>query len=220
MSSRTVSTIAAGVLAVQAVVLGLLFATGPAVLLPVTADFGGGIALTTVNLGAAVVVILGFSALCRGAAAIWSPPIIDWIEWSQVAGVTVFLIAQLNGVQDVAALVALYALTAGGTLFLVLQQQSTSGGRWPYSFGAAVVIVPWGIIAFYQIGAIIAGESPTPLIRVITVAMLALAALYWAVALRTGFSVRPRAVVSAVATSIFAWLVTAGMIGAAVVSAV
>lgn len=218
MNSRILSTTGAALLAAQALVVGLLVATVPAVLLPVTADFGGGIQLTTVNLGAAVVVVLAFAAVCRTAAAVWRTPVIDWIEWSQVSAVTVFLVAQLNGVQDIAALVALYALTAGATLFLVLQQ-SADTGRWPFSFGAAVAIVPWGVIAFYQIGVIVAGANPAPLIRVITIVMLAVAAVYWAVALRTRFSGRASAVVSGVGTSLFAWLVVAGLFAAAIVAA-
>ena len=46
-----------------------------------------------------------------------------------VAGspVLVFLIAQLNGLPDVAALVVLYALSAAASLFLLLDERSGAG---------------------------------------------------------------------------------------------
>ena len=214
MSSRAVSAIASGivsgVLAVQAIVVGLIVASAAPVLLPVTADFGGGIQLTSVNLGAAVTVLLAFSALCRGVAVVRPSPLVRWIEWSQVSAITVFLVAELNGVRDVAALVSLYALTAGASLFLVLHRRSDAG-LWPFSFGAAVAIVPWGVIAFYQIGAIVAGDSPAPLIRVVTIAMLAIAAVYWAAAFRTGPSERAHALLVVAGVSLCAWLVVYGL---------
>ena len=200
------SAISAALLAMQTIIVGLLVANATPLLLPVTVDIGGGIQLTTVNLGAAVAVLLAFSAVARGAAVWWPSPVIRWVELSQVSAITVFLVAQLNGVRDVAALVALYAITAGSTLFLVLHTR-THAGRWPFSFGAAVGIVPWGVIAFYQVGAIVAGAGPAPLIRVITVAMLAVAAVYWLLAYRPMFSDRTHTIVTTVGTSLFAWLV-------------
>ena len=53
MKPRTLSTIAATLLAAQTIAVALLLSGTSPVLLPVTADFGGGIQLTAVNLGVA-----------------------------------------------------------------------------------------------------------------------------------------------------------------------
>lgn len=212
--SRTVNFAAAAALAVQAVVVGLLLAGVRPVLLAVTADFGGGIHLASVNLGIAAVVLLAFSAVSHASAAIWRGRLIRWVEWSQVSAVIVFVLAQLNGVQDVAALVSLYALTAAASFFLVLHEQG-SGSTWPYVFGAAVAIVPWGVIAFYQLGALVVGADPGPFVRAITLALLILTIAYWRGA-RIAITSRRPAIASRVHTlvivlslSILAWSVFA-----------
>jgi hypothetical protein len=148
--------------------------------------------LAAVNLGVAVVILLAFSALVRLAAvtrpfagryrrglAVARNPL-RWVEYSQVAAVTVFLIAQLNGITEVGTLVALYAITAGATLFLALQEREPAGGSLrPFVFGAMVGIVPWGIIAFYQIGAGVLGDVPELFVRTVTLSLLAVTALVW-----------------------------------------
>lgn len=191
--------------------VGLIVANVQPLLLPVTVDLNGGVTLAAVNLGTAVVVLLAFAALCQGAAALWPTPVIRWVEWSQVSGVTVFLIAQLNGIRDVATLVALYALTTGASLFLVLHERA-GAGRWPFALGAAVGIVPWGVIALYQIGAIVVGDDPAPLIRVITIGMLAVTVAYWLAAFRRGLSGRSHPVLIVIGVSLFAWLMAVGIL--------
>lgn len=194
--------------------MALLTATDP-VLLPVTADFGGGIQLTSVNLGAAAVTLLVFSALCRAIDAVRPSPVIRWVEWSQVSGIVVFLVAQFNGVTDVAALVALYAITAGASLFLVLHERAAEA-KWPFSFGAAVAIVPWGVIAFYQVGAIVVGGDPALLVRVLTIALLLLASAYWydarlaRVKGRLVIAERAHTILTTLTVSVLAWAVVVG----------
>ena len=209
MTSRVIPAIAATILAIEAVVVGLTVANARPLLLPVTVDLDGGITLATVNLGMAAIVLLAFSALCRGASALWPAQVIRWIEWSQVSAVTLFLVAQLNGIRDIAALVVLYALTAAASLFLLLHEQS--GGRWPFAYGAAVGIVPWGVIAFYQIGAIVAGDDPAPIIRVITIAMLAVATGYWFFAFRCRATGLAQTICVTAHVSLFAWLAMASL---------
>ena len=215
MKPRTVSTIAATLLAAQAIAVVLLLSGTSPVLLPVTADFGGGIQLTAVNLGVAAVTLLVFSALCRAIDAVRPSPVIRWVEWSQVSGIVVFLVAQLNGVTDVAALVALYAITAGASLFLVLHERAAES-TWPFSFGAAVAIVPWGVIAFYQVGAIVAGGDPPLLVRVLTIALLLLAAAYWydarlaRVKGRLIIAERAHTILTTLTVSVLAWAVVVG----------
>jgi len=212
---RTVSTIAATLLAAQAIAVVLLLSGTSPVLLPVTADFGGGIQLTAVNLGVAAVTLLVFSALCRAIDAVRPSPVIRWVEWSQVSGVVVFLVAQFNGVTDVASLVALYAITAGASLFLVLHERAAEA-KWPFSFGAAVAIVPWGVIAFYQVGAIVVGGDPQLLVRTLTIALLLLASAYWydarlaRVKGRLIIAERAHTILTTLTVSVLAWAVVVG----------
>lgn len=215
MKPRALSTIAATLLAAQAIVVVLLLSGTSPVLLPVTADFGGGIQLTAVNLGVAAVTLLVFSALCRAIEAVRPSPVIRWVEWSQVSGVVVFLVAQINGVTDVAALVALYAITASSSLFLVLHERAAEA-KWPFSFGAAVAIVPWGVIAFYQVGAIVVGGDPPLLVRVLTIALLLLASAYWydarlaRVKGRLIIAERAHTILTTLTVSVLAWAVVVG----------
>jgi hypothetical protein len=194
--SRTVNVVVANLTLVQAVVIGVILGiTGRELAEPVTV---AGSSLTTVNIALAVVILVAFAALMRFASlGGWD---LRWIEQSQVSAITVFLVAQLNGITEVAALVPLYALSAAGTLFLVLH--SRSGDRLTYIFGAAVGIVPWGVIAFYQIAL-----APSLLVRVITLAMLAVAISTWAAAYRK--SSRMLALLPAVGASVLPWLVLA-----------
>lgn len=215
MKPRALSTIAATLLAAQAIVVVLLLSGTSPVLLPVTADFGGGIQLTAVNLGVAAVTLLVFSALCRAIDAVRPSPVIRWVEWSQVSGIVVFLVAQFNGVTDVAALVALYAITAGASLFLVLHERAAEA-KWPFSFGAAVAIVPWGVIAFYQVGAIVVGGDPPLLVRTLTIALLLLASAYWydarlaRVKGRLIIAERAHTILTTLTVSVLAWAVVVG----------
>ncbi|MFD1721328.1 hypothetical protein [Amnibacterium endophyticum] len=83
------------------------------------------------------------------------------------APIAVFLVAQLNGVRDLGALVLTYAATAAVVLVRSLP------GRRPWSFAAMLGIVPWGVIAFHQVGATIAGGDVRLGVRVLTVLVLA-----------------------------------------------
>ena len=194
--SRTLNVLVANLLLVQAVVIGVILGiTGRGLAEPVTV---AGSPLTMVNVALAAVILVGFAAVTRFASlGGWD---LRWIEHSQVSAITVFLVAQLNGISELAALVPLYALSSAGTLFLVLH--SRSGDRLTYVFGAAIGIVPWGVIAFYQIAL-----GPNLLVRVITLVMLAVAISTWAAAYRT--STRMLALLPAVGASVLAWLVLA-----------
>jgi len=202
MRSTSPNPVAGIILVAQAVVVTIILAlVGNAATLPVT-FLGERIAVVT--LGAAAVVLLAFCGVLR-----FIPRDTRFVELSQVSGITVFLIAQLNGVSEVTSLVPLYAISAGATLFLVLHDRD--GDRWSYSFGAAVGIVPWGVIAFAQIGSGVVGDGPTPIVRIITLGMLALTIGVWTVirlsATRPSKAVRQVGTVLGVATpSVFAWL--------------
>ena len=165
--------------------------------------------IAIVHLPSAVAVLLLFSALMR---LLWLVPGIRsrrvmqldadrhrsrWIEYSQVGGVVAFLVAQLNGIAEVTSLVPIYALGAGVALLLVLHDRRSLPGRaglWAFSFGAAIGVVPWGVIAFAQIGGTLAGVGVSVLVRVVTVAALLGLTAVWVIVWMFGRGERDRAV--------------------------
>jgi hypothetical protein len=166
----------------------------------------------SVDLAVATAVVMLVSAVVRLAVSI--RPLRDrheaglargraggrWLELSQSAGITIVLVALLNGASEAGVLVATYALAAGAVVLLWLQDRHTAPGRsglGAFSAGAAIAIVPWGVIALYQVTRLVAGEPVSDLVSVGTIALLVLAAAQW-------FSVwwhreRGRAAVSAAA---------------------
>lgn len=239
---RRLSSVAGLLMLLQAMLLaGILSTRVDHALLPITVDFSGGagerVELSQVDVGLGVVVLCVLVAVARLAVVI--PAVFTrlsgrlrsnhhaarWTEFAFASSITVFLVAQLNGISDIGALVVIYAITSGMTLFGVLQERTTvrSGHPLlPLAFGAAVGIVPWGVIAFHQVGAGVVGDGPSVIVRVITLAMLA-AAFAFAVtqwreqraALRGAHRVdgeRVHVLLSVVQASLFAWLVVLGVV--------
>lgn len=145
-----------------------------------------------------------------------------WIIFSLTSSITVFLVAQLNGITALGTLVLIYAATSTMTLFSVLQERmpvtagpSAPASMLPLSFGAAIGIVPWGVIAFQEIATGIIGAGPNFVVRVITLLMLAAAFAFAVTQWReqrlasvgeAGFrGERTFIILSTVAVSIFAW---------------
>lgn len=135
--------------------------------------------VATVHLGIAVVVLGAWCAL------LYLLPFPRWrrVGLTQVPGVVVFLVALLNDIRDVSSLVPLFAIAAGAAL---LRDASVgeSRNRTVYSLAAGIGIVPWGVVAWAQVGALLTGVALDPAIRVATVALLALAAVPWIAAWR------------------------------------
>ena len=114
--------------------------------------------VASVDLGIAVFVLLAAGAVVRFAllvpalglrrseATADGRNIVRWAEWSQVSAITVFLVAQLNGITEVTSLVPIYAITATAALLLALQERSGGGeaGRRLGAVAAVIGIVPWG----------------------------------------------------------------------------
>jgi len=239
---RRLSFVAGLLMLLQAMLLtGILSTSADHVLLPITVDFPGGagerVELSQVDVGVAVVVLCVLVAGARLAVVI--PTVFTrlsgrlrsndhaarWTEFAFTSSITVFLVAQLNGISDIGALVVIYAITSGMTLFSVLQERTTvrSGHPLlPLAFGTMVGIVPWGVIAFNQVGAGVVGDGPTVILRVITLAMLAAAFTFAATQWREQRAVltgahgtageRMHVVLSVVQASLFAWLVVLGVV--------
>jgi hypothetical protein len=75
-----------------------------------------------------------------------------WVEYSLSASLMIVLIAQLTGISDIAALVALFGVNASMILFGWLQEhyEKPGGGGWlPFVFGCLAGIVPWLAIGIY-----------------------------------------------------------------------
>jgi hypothetical protein len=157
--------------------------------------------IAVVHVPSAVAVLLLFLAVMR---VLWIVPAVGrrrrcaleidhhtsrWIEYSQVGGVVAFLVAQLNGITEVTSLVPIYALGAGVALLLVLHDRRTASGRAglrAFSYGAAIGVVPWGVIAFAQIGGTLAGVGVGPAVRIATVAALLGVTAVWVIVWRFG----------------------------------
>jgi hypothetical protein len=168
-SLRRANVRAAVLHAVQAVAV-LALATGFA--LPVTASYMAGppgtpaqdpVVLFDIPTGLAVAGFLALSALAHliVCTAWWQRYVADlgrqrnparWIEYSLSSSLMIVLIAQLVGISDVAALVALFGVNAAMILFGWLQERYErpgSGGWLPFAFGCVAGVVPWAAITIY-----------------------------------------------------------------------
>jgi hypothetical protein len=88
-----------------------------------------------------------------------------WVEYSLSASLMIMLIAQLVGIADVAALIALFGVNASMILFGWLQEryEEPGGGGWlPFVFGCIAGVVPWLAIAVYLVspGSVSPAEPP------------------------------------------------------------
>jgi hypothetical protein len=157
------------VLAVQAVLIAVL-TNGFA--LPVTATFMTGPPGSATRLhhlfdlrtGWGVAAFLAISA--AALLVIASPPVFGWyrrnllrernygrwIEYFFSSSIMIVLIAQLVGISDIAALMAIFAVNACMILFGLLMERYESPGRpsWlPFWFGSLAGVVPWLAIVVY-----------------------------------------------------------------------
>jgi hypothetical protein len=104
------------------------------------------------------------------------------VEYSQVSGITVVLVAVINGVSEAGVIVALYALGAGAVLVqaLMSRERGSRGRRREiFSAAAAIGIVPWGVIGLYQVVRLVLGTPVSDVISVGTLALLAIAVAQW-----------------------------------------
>jgi hypothetical protein len=141
--------------------------------LPVVAHLGGrAVPLAAVQATAAVLVpplLVAVVAAIRAtgrlpeSAAMWAA--------GAASPVAVFLVARLNGLAEAAALILVYAATGGGVLLRSLHRPG--GGPAPLRWWSVLGIVPWGVIAFTQIGSGLVGSPPSAAVRVLTLVVLA-----------------------------------------------
>lgn len=202
--SRSVSIL----MAVQAVAVLVVALLGERTVRAVTVTLDGQPTsmLSRVDDGVAMAVVLALSAVAWAVSSRWSGALDPLLT----TPITLFVVAQLNGVRDIGALVGIYALASAGVLFAVVQRRdehSADGSRVPLGLGSAVGIVPWGIVAFHQVGAGVVGHPLPGIVVVVTLVALTAAIVEFVATWRR----RPvtAAVVRTVGMSVVAWLVVA-----------
>lgn len=232
---RTVSIAAAGVYALQAAALSIVLAvTGATTPLPVLAAFRGkadtaSLAIASVDLGWALVTLAIGGAVTHALVAQRSTStsqsraegphrdaesnatrgrVLLVAGWSQGSAILVFLIAQLNGIAELTSLVPLYAITATAVVLVGIDRGAGSTWGRPGAWAAAVGIVPWGVIAFAQIGTgLTVGALPLS-VRIVTLMALAVAICGWVLGWRRRGLIRVSDVVTmTVAVSVLVWAI-------------
>ena len=181
--SRGALVLAAG-LAALVVVLGIVAALGDGIPRPVVEHFGGGaVRLGVVQVAVAVLVppaLVAVVAVLRGTGRLERTA----VPWALGAAspIVLFLVARLNGVAEAVALVLVYAATAGGVLLRSLHRPG--GDPMPLRWAAVLGIVPWGVVAFSQIGGQLTGSPVPPGVPLLTEAVLAASIAEYVVAYR------------------------------------
>ncbi|GHD83389.1 hypothetical protein CLV85_1926 [Salinibacterium amurskyense] len=157
------------------------------VLFAVTADYLAGppgapipperVTVFEVNIGVGVVAFLALSALFHFlVSSPWffgryknglleSRNYFRWTEYSLSSSIMIWLILAINGVTDIAALFAVFAVNAAMILFGALQEKYEkpgSGGMLPFIFGSMVGVVPWILILIYFLRPGSANEVAAP----------------------------------------------------------
>lgn len=77
--------------------------------------------------------------------------IFRWVEYSLSSSIMVVVIAQLNGITEITALVAIFAINTSMIFFGWLQEKFTTpgDGEWlPFIFGCIAGAVPWLLFVF------------------------------------------------------------------------
>lgn len=192
------SLVLAGVLIVVGALLG-----APQLPVTFTLPSEAPVVFARVDLALAAAVVMLVAAVARiligvtaGRAASPSLVGVRMLELSQTTAITVFLVAQLNGVAEAGTLILTYAIAAGAVAVLWMHSRALPAAQrspWPYSVAAAIAVVPWGIVALYQVVALIVGEPASVLVRVMTAALLLLAAAAWAIERRVHVGALDRA---------------------------
>lgn len=87
-----------------------------------------------------------------------------WVEYSISSSVMIVIIAQICGIADVAALLAIFGVNASMILFGWLQEkyENPGGGMLPFVFGCLAGITPWIVVAVMVISPGSTGDGETP----------------------------------------------------------
>jgi hypothetical protein len=144
---------------------------------PPGTTYGDQIVLFNAPLGIGVAIFLGLSSLAHfivvspqffpryiaGLAA--HRNFFRWVEYSISSSVMIVLIAQVTGITEVTALIAIFGVNASMILFGWLQEkyeEPGNGGWIPFIFGCIAGIVPWIALSFYVLAIGGATENQVP----------------------------------------------------------
>ena len=131
---------------------------------PPGSQFADSVVLFDIPLAYGVALFLGLSALAHFIVASptyygrYSAGIAEkrnyfrWVEYSFSSSVMIVLIAQITGIADVTALLAIFGVNLSMILFGWLQEkyeQPGNGGLLPYIFGCITGIFPWLAVLIY-----------------------------------------------------------------------
>ncbi|MCX6417757.1 MAG: heliorhodopsin HeR [Actinobacteria bacterium] len=131
---------------------------------PPGSSFAAPVVVFETPLALAVALFLGLSAIAHFIVA--SPQFFGrygnglqekrnyfrWVEYSISSSVMIVLIAQITGIADISALIAIFGVNASMILFGWLQEkyeQPGNGGWVPFTFGCIAGIVPWLAVLVY-----------------------------------------------------------------------
>ncbi len=153
----------------------------------VTADYLNGppgvpvpperVTLFDVNVGMGVVAFLALSAFFHFLiSSPWFFPrysaglqrnqnYFRWVEYSLSSSIMIWLIAQITGITDIAALFSIFAVNAAMIMFGALQEKYETPGNGkflPFIFGSMVGVVPWIVILIYFIAPGSTSEASPP----------------------------------------------------------
>lgn len=192
---RAYNIVAGSAHALQAIFFGVaLTFLDSQVLFGVSADYPTGppgfgsppetVTLFDINIGAGIVAFLALSAFFHFLISTpWFFPryskglranhnYFRWVEYALSSSIMIWLIAQLTGISDIGALVAIFAVNAAMIMFGALQEKYETPGNGqflPFIFGSMAGVVPWLLIFLYllQPGSETAAEVPGFVIGII-----------------------------------------------------
>jgi len=133
---------------------------------PPGTTFSSPVVIFSTPVGLAVALFLGLSALFHfivssgdyfkkySASLLKNQNIFRWVEYSLSSSVMIVLIAQICGIGDIVALLAIFGVNASMILFGWLQEKYTQpkdGDLLPFWFGCIAGIVPWLGLLIYVI---------------------------------------------------------------------
>lgn len=133
---------------------------------PPGTTFSAPVVILETPVGLAVALFLGLSALFHfivssgnffkrySASLLKNQNIFRWVEYSLSSSVMIVLIAQICGIADIVALLAIFGVNASMILFGWLQEKYTQpkdGDLLPFWFGCIAGIVPWLGLLIYVI---------------------------------------------------------------------
>lgn len=163
------------------ILAGIVLALSNDFSLPVTASYLAGppgsfftdpVTLLNIRTGYAVALFLGLSSLFHFVVSSkWffgryekglkkNINIFRWVEYSFSSSLMIFLIAQITGISDYAALIGIIGVNASMILFGWLQEKyvKPGSGDWlPFIFGCIAGIIPWIIVLI----SVLAPNSPS-----------------------------------------------------------